>query len=449
MTLTSDNSPRDPFVLLLAIALVPGCVIDTGVGGLPEDSEGSTSNGATSGPTKGGSSADDEPGTTDGSTDGSTDDDPTAGDESPMPTTGDELELPFPCDQVLTGVTQWTQIRGQGNALDDRAYGLTALADGGVVVVGGTEESFGSGSSFIARYGADGTELWTSVIDEDPEYVDRYFDVAVLPSGNLVAVGQVVIDLEFVIADGIVTEIDVETGMPSWTVRHTDMGEPAAVAVTSDDDLVVGGEWYNHPLSDLLMVGLDAAGGERWFETIPGEPVAFSFYNFVEDVMAMPDGSALFVGTFEQNAGISGWLGRRDAQGVELWTRAEVDRERYVAVGRADDASIVVVALHELVGLDDAGNDTWSTLLDLGAPLVAEAAAIGSDAVYLTGRDSGGAVPGIYGAFCSDGSAAWSQTLDAGVRIDAVTVLADGSPVFAGRVATGDGDDLWIRRTAP
>jgi hypothetical protein len=151
-----------------------------------------------------------------------------------------------------------------------------------------------------------------------------------------------------------------------WEYRREDAVDryPAALAVTADDRVLVGGAEMraDQPLirgvrrgNAILLAALDAAGALAWEKDISG-------LGRVDRLVPAPNGDIVALGRFDSPIDLGGgvlqdstqdvstFLVRYDATGRFLWNKVLGDRSnlRVTAVTVADDGSVTVVGrLHD------------------------------------------------------------------------------------------------------
>ena len=141
------------------------------------------------------------------------------------------------------GTLAWDDTHDGSESERDQAHAVAVSGDGSFVVVGEARE--GSRDIWIRMYSAEGSSLWTSVVDSPDAGIDEANGVAIDSQGAVVVVGQI-------------DRSDLAQGSDVWIRKYTSEGEelwtrthngPAdstdtgnAVAVDAEDRIVVVGK---------------------------------------------------------------------------------------------------------------------------------------------------------------------------------------------------------------
>jgi hypothetical protein len=302
------------------------------------------------------------------------------------------------CAGRLAWVRTWGG-PGSYNGWDDEAEALALAPDGGILVTGQycTTVDFDTGSGvdrrtsvgcfdgFISRFEPDGRRTWTRTVGGTGR--DRISDVAVVPNGTIVVVGQFEETVDF----------DPEGGERVRT---------------------------SHGETDVFAMSLTAEGDVAWVSTWGGPGTEYGPIR----VAASADGAAFVVGQFEESVDFDPGAGtdlRTSAgasDGFVVKLRSDGTLEWARTIGGAMDDVVTDVAV------DSDGS-------------VAMAGFFYGDADLDPGPDTDVRKPrGYYDAFLtklqSDGSAFWVNTwggaigADAGLHTTDVTCLAAANGEF-------------------
>ncbi len=357
------------------------------------------------------------------------------------------------------GVTLWT--------MEDTGLGMgrsvVALPDGGFVV--GT---FSYVLSEVIRFDAEGQPVWTQPVTFEELELG---ELALSPDGDILVVASNLIEDEIGVTGELrVGELSVEDGSEQWAalpdipLLYT-WGR--VMAVGPDGALWVGGFVGGEGGSDVLMARLAADGTLQWWDEakeLASEAGGLT-YGWTSDVVALPDGSAVFAGG---SGTTSTWVRRVDAGGQELWTTTFTDLElagRIALLERRGDGVLYLVGRAydddgehtAVVELTEDGNEQGSHAWKRGgvpSQTIYGTALSGDGTLYLAGlqADPNGS---LYGALDGQGEPRWSDVLledepPHGHGVFDAAVLSDGGVVFVG--AAGDAmpnAHLWIRKTEP
>jgi cysteine-rich repeat protein len=342
--------------------------------------------------------------------------------------------------------------------LEDEGFGaglsVLALPDGGFVVA--------ASPSALLRFDADGQQLWTRTLDFEES---RVGSLALAPDGDVLVVGNAIIDPDFAIGELWVSELSVGDGSEQWLARPdipllSRWGN--VIASGPDGALRVGGFNGGEGGSIVLMVGLAADGTLQWWEEAPE---LGNDYAEATSVVVLPDGSTVFAGVSGLDNAI--WARRVDAGGQELWTTtfdfSELSGPR-ASLERGSDGTLYLAG----TGYDDEGTfTTVVTLAEDGSRLSTHSwkrsDAVGqklfgtalseAGTLYLAGSQQDPDAS-LYGALDGQGNPLWSEVVlgdeppYGGVVYDAA-VLSGGNVVFVGSAGVTPNVHLWIRKTEP
>ena len=229
------------------------------------------------------------------------------------------------------GQLRWS--RQTGGPQNDSPLGVSVAPDGSIYVGGFTEGDFaspnqGSADVWLARYDADGNELWRRQFG-GPAW-DRGFDVAAFDSGAYItgySAGTLDADTDLGGFDGFAAKFDAD-GNQQW-IRHigtdaTDWGQGSALApdgglfFTGYTEGDLGGA--NAGDKDLFAVRLRPDGSLAW-----AAQLGTSALDWTQGVGLGPDGGVLLAGSTEGSFAAD-HAGERDmivvsfdADGNEQW----------------------------------------------------------------------------------------------------------------------------------
>lgn len=219
------------------------------------------------------------------------------------------------------------------------------------------------------------------------------------PSGGFFLVGTVWPDGKDVYPSYAVTaRLDPDGALIEGmhTVHDTEEDGLNAVARTSDNGFVAGGQWQAGVLTSMLVVKFNSEGDPVWSRSV-GEQGSGSTYALA--IAAAFDGEILAAGArSDLSAHHAPFVVELDDEGAVNWKLA------YQFQGNA------------------SGDATGITRLPDGGSVVSG---------YHNGEDNS-AVHGWIMRLDSTGHVAWSRTTQAGARFDAVMPAPDGGFVFAG-----------------
>jgi hypothetical protein len=387
----------------------------------------------------------------------------------------------------------WT--RQFGSAGEDHAFGVAADASG-VAIAGSTNGPLPGGgggdfgtASFVRKYDAAGTELWT---DQFGTATDHPADAAraVAADGNVYVAGDVAGALPgqttTAFNDVFVRKYD-GAGNELWTREFGTAALEQALAVAVDASGVYVAGYTDGTLPGQTSAGgpdafvrkYDLAGNELWTRQF-GTSGADSAVGIAADASGVyVTGST--TGTFAGQTGAGdedAFVRKFDADGSELWTRQFGSSGWDQATGVAAVGSGIYVSgftAGVLAGqagageqdgfvckYDTAGNMAWTRQFGTGSADQAAGVAVDASGVYVAGRTAG-TLPGLTGAGLSDvfvrkydlggtevwtrqfGTAAADQALGVAVGPSGVYLAGSTEGTLPGQASAGFGD-AFVRK---
>jgi hypothetical protein len=406
------------------------------------------------------------------------------------------------------GIELWTrQFSAVTNSslVNDVAQGVAVDASGVYVAgsTGGTlpgQISAGGVDSYLRKYDASGTELWTRQFGVAGVGADQASGVAVDSSGvYVVGVTQGALPGQTItVTNAYLRKFDT-SGSEVWHRQFTSLfpATDIARAVDADGNVYVAGKIGGVPQgypSDAFVSKYDDAGNLLWTRQFGGSNFCCSPAEDVVNGIAV-DASGVYVAgstdgllpgqTSSGASQLDAFVRKYDTDGNELWTRQFGTGFAESAVAIAMDASGGVYVAGNTNGripnqtggfepsaggvdvfvrkYDPAGNALWTRQFgSAGADQVSGVAANASGEVYVTG-DTSGALPGQISAGGQDafvrkynaiGTVIWTSQFGTAAADRATGIAADGSDVyasgftagaFAGQTSAGS-DDAFIRK---
>lgn len=208
---------------------------------------------------------------------------------------------------------------------------------------------------------------------------------------------------------------------------------------TERPDPAAGGD--NRP--EAWIAKLDEDGGLSWSQAIGGSGGNWWLENRVEQVVPMPGGDAVVLGTLSDGSLTKGWLARLRADGTTAWEWM-LTGQRFASVDATPDGGVIAAGGSPdvwLYRLDGAGQFLWSKVYTGVSSSVSAVRAIPGGGFVFVG-------PGVVVRTDDAGAIVWrkklSQSLGLAIR-DAR--WAAGGVVVAGEYGTSSArNDLWLAR---
>ena len=337
------------------------------------------------------------------------------------PATGDDIWLRR---YGAAGSLVWTRSVDGPASGTDRANGVARSPDGSLFVVGSVATVSASNDVWVARYDADGNQIWAQTYGGAPGGDDQGFAVATDGTGSAIVTGFHTVEVwvdEFDVVyprNVWVSKYD-PAGNVAWTVGHggAALGHDAGLGVATDSAgnvVVVGYEAVAGQGRNMWIRKYDPAGGVLWTvmhdgpESLDDEATAVAIDVGDEILVAGQEGASAIPWRW--------WLSRYDAAGTVMWTR------------------------------------TWEGTTEEGARATGVSASNGIAVVTGLEREAGHnhVVVRKYGP---DGFELWTTAvrgIEEANHVGTATALgADGRSYAVGGVDRGvDGRDAWIGRFA-
>ncbi len=207
------------------------------------------------------------------------------------------------------GTTLWTRTYSGPAGLTDSGRAVTEGA-GGILYVAGEEEVVGeAGNMWLGRFDTDGNLLWSRLYSGAASLDDALYGAAATDDGGVVVCGVeksvAVPSLSFV------RKYDA-AGLVVWTVSDDGEGALGAscyeVDIADNGDVLVAGSAVDGAVTRPVVQRLDPDGVLRWSRTIPGAGTAASQARCVRPAA---DGTIVVAGSLDDGFdGRDAWVGR-------------------------------------------------------------------------------------------------------------------------------------------
>ena len=370
---------------------------------------------------------------------------------------------PPPAQSCAPAPAHCTWERTFGGTLDDKAYGVAATADGGLVVAGHSRSFSGMHyDGWIVRLDRSGQLVWDRKLGSSRD--ERVYGTVVHQHGIVIAglartAGH----------DGNeawVVGLDHD-GRQQWERFFGGRGNDKArtVAVSQSGDLLVGGTGQQPDAShtDGMLIRLQQDGTPRWEQSYggPGDDGIFH-------IATLPDGGIAAAG-YSDAGGETGyqlWVLRLDEHGKLLWERRLGHGlfDSATGIAPAPDGGLMVAGITSedafrlddiwLLRLDASGEIVWEKILreprrDGAWSLVATSGGRYAVAAATESRGAGSTDAWLLG-IDDEGEVQWQQLHGGRLwdRPTAVAVTPDGGLALAGyTTSSGAGfEDYWVLR---
>jgi cysteine-rich repeat protein len=207
------------------------------------------------------------------------------------------------------GTTLWTRTYSGDAGLTDIGRAVTEGA-GGILYVAGEEEVVGEdGNMWLGRFDTDGNLLWSRLYSGAASLGDALDGAAATDDGGVVVCG--VEKAVTVPSLSFVRKYD-DAGLVVWTVSDDGAGGLGAscyeVDIADNGDVLVAGSAVDGVVTRPVVQRMDPSGALRWSTTIPGAGTAASQARCVRPAA---DGTIVVAGSLDDGVdGRDAWVGR-------------------------------------------------------------------------------------------------------------------------------------------
>ena len=371
-----------------------------------------------------------------------------------------------------------------GGPLNDRAFDVLVLPDGGTLIVGmagntGPSHRVEPGMAHVIRTNSEGSIVWERDYGGD---LDAFFtSVVQTDDGAYVLLGEIETPNVWQEADMYLVKIDAD-GEMIWehTFGGRGMDHAKQVRQTSDGGyILIGSHVDQRPTAgvyqaDILLIRTDPDGNQVWSQTY-GDGVLYLGWAVVE----APDGGFVLTGWEAKDD-----IADRDVLAMKVDALGHVEWSRSWNPGERDggfdmiltsDGHIVIACIESmgsgapsasLLKLDLEGRGVWGkTIGEQGVGNTFWHIMEDADGSYvMVGDTHVGRVPetgedvhaGLMIKTDPEGEILWQRTFGKGdydqVSFNSAAVLPGGGYIVAGRVTLLDGkysDTLWLTTGEP
>ncbi|MEL6477502.1 MAG: hypothetical protein AAFR17_09250 [Pseudomonadota bacterium] len=334
------------------------------------------------------------------------------------------IEDSVPAAACPDSATPCTWERVYGTSADDKAYGVVPLPGGDFLAAGNTRPNNGANyDAWLMRVSPAGTLLWEEGFGGGG--ADEFHDIALLPSGTVVAAGHTR-STGAGGSDGWIIRTDAQGRM----INERVLGGPGddrirSVASLADGGYLLVGESASESRGgdDLWVLRAGSDGEILWQRRFGGAGDDRGY-----DVIALSDGGMAIAGQswIGPQRGYDLWILRLDPDGSLLWERT-LDTDRFEMATALVETPAGDLAIIGTVGVNGTlSDDLWAATLSADGDLLWSARHGGM------GRDTGWGLDVTPGGDLLIAAITWSGGAVAG---DAWILSLDPS-----------GKKLWERR---
>jgi hypothetical protein len=193
-----------------------------------------------------------------------------------------------------TGNVEWDNHYDSGSLLADWVYCVRQTSDGGYIFCGFTGTSAGYTNVYLVKTDAYGTEEWSKEFGE-VDALDRGRSVLQTADGGYLVVGGT---QSYAVGEWDVWIIKTdENGVTEWThtIGEIKWDEGHSVEPTADGGYIIGGTTKSDMVwaqwEDMLLIKIDAYGQEQWIKGFGG-----GYADYGQSVWPTDDGGYVLVG---------------------------------------------------------------------------------------------------------------------------------------------------------
>ena len=359
--------------------------------------------------------------------------------------------------------TLWTKT--YGGSYNDFGRSVQQTSDGGYIIAGSTEESYGVGSYdvYLVKTDANGNSLWSQTFGgssyDDGESVQQTSDGGYIIAGRTYSYGTGFYDVYLIKTDSL--------GNQQWsqTFGGSDYDYGESVQQTGDGGYIIAGytESYGAGSEDVYLIKTDAWANEQWIQTF-GESTSDRGYS----VQRTSDGGYIITG-WTESYGVDFrdvCLIKTDVAGNQQWCQTfggssydysysveQTSDGGYIIVGRTNSYGAGGYDVY-LIKTDTSGNQQWSQTFGGSDDDYGWSVKQTSDGGYIIAGDTESYGAGNRDVYLrktdSSGNEQWSQTYG-GSSYDyggSVQQTSNGGYIIAGGTGSygAGGFDVWLIR---
>jgi uncharacterized delta-60 repeat protein len=175
-----------------------------------------------------------------------------------------------------SGDTLWSRtISGSMFGSDDDANSIAFDNTGNIVIAGYIKNSATGSDVAIAKYNANGAQLWLTLFDGFVHESDRALDMKTDDSGNIYITGKTDINATIVANDEVFTAKYNANGVLLWSATYTGGITGAErgklIEVAPSGNVYVCGRKFNGTSEDILLIKYNGSGAQQWAVSFDGD----------------------------------------------------------------------------------------------------------------------------------------------------------------------------------
>jgi uncharacterized delta-60 repeat protein len=175
-----------------------------------------------------------------------------------------------------SGDTLWSRtITGSMFGSDDDANSIAFDNAGNIVIAGYIKNSATGSDVAIAKYNANGAQLWLTLFDGVVHESDRALDMKTDASGNIYITGKTDINATIVANDEVFTAKYNANGVLLWSATYTGGISGAErgklIEVAPSGNVYVCGRKFNGTSEDVLLIKYNGSGAQQWAVSFDGD----------------------------------------------------------------------------------------------------------------------------------------------------------------------------------
>ncbi len=175
-----------------------------------------------------------------------------------------------------SGDTLWSRtITGSMFGSDDDANSIAFDNTGNIVIAGYIKNSATGSDIAIAKYNANGTQLWLTLFDGIVHESDRALDMKTDAAGNIYVTGRTDINATIVTNDEVFTAKYNSNGTLLWSATYTGGTTGAErgklIEVAPSGNVYVCGRKFNGVSEDILLIKYNNSGAQQWAVSFDGD----------------------------------------------------------------------------------------------------------------------------------------------------------------------------------
>ena len=249
-----------------------------------------------------------------------------------------------------TGVLLWNY-RESGSLFgsDEEANSIALDASGNVYASGYLKNAGTSSDMIIAKFNANGTLIWQTILDGVNHESDRLYDMSIDNAGNIYVCGKSDVNTTWQVDDEITISKLNSSGVLQWTTIYNGPGSGLDrgqwVEVAPSGSIYLGGRVFGQN-NDVIVIKYNSAGVQQWEHTL----ALHGGDDILNDMHLDASENIILCGAAGQSNNLldyDGFVASISSSGTENWTNYEgtegTGQEEMVSISIRNNGEIVAI----------------------------------------------------------------------------------------------------------